>query len=35
MVSKVLSITRTLAFVTLIASTVSLAKFGLVLHYLR
>ena len=35
MVSKVLSVARTLAFLTLIASTVSPAKFGLALHYLR
>jgi hypothetical protein len=35
MVSKALSIARTLAFITLIASTVSLAKLGLVLHYVR
>jgi hypothetical protein len=31
----VLTFARTLAFLTLIASTVSLAKLSLVLHYLR
>jgi hypothetical protein len=35
MISKALSIARTLVFITLIASTVSLAKLGVVLHYLR
>ena len=35
MFSKVLSIARTLTFIALIASTVSLAKLGLVLHYVR
>ena len=35
MISKALSIARTLAFIALIASTVSLAKLGLVLHYLQ
>ena len=35
MVSKVLSITRTLAFLTLIVGTVTMAKLGLAIHYLR
>ena len=35
MVSKLLSLARTLAFLTLMVSTVSLAKLGLALHYLR
>jgi hypothetical protein len=35
MVSKVLSVARTLAFMTLIIVTASAAKFGLALHYLR
>jgi len=35
MVSKVLTFARTLAFLTLIASTVSLTKLSLALHYLR
>jgi hypothetical protein len=35
MVSKVLLFARTLAFLALMASTVSLAKLGLALHYLR
>jgi hypothetical protein len=34
MVSKVLSVARTLAFLTLIVGTASAAKFGLTLHYL-
>ena len=35
MISKALSIARTLVFFTLIASTVPLAKLGIILHYLR
>jgi len=35
MVSKVPTFARTLAFLTLIASTVSLAKLSLALHCLR
>jgi hypothetical protein len=35
MASKVLSVARTLAFLTLIIVTASAAKFGLALHYLR
>ena len=35
MASKVLSVARTLAFMTLIIVTASAAKFGLALHYLR
>jgi hypothetical protein len=34
MVSKVLSVARTLAFFTLILGTASAAKFGIALHYL-
>ena len=35
MASKVLSVARTLAFMTLIIVTASAVKFGLTLHYLR
>jgi hypothetical protein len=35
MMNKVLSVARTLAFMTLIIVTASAAKFGLALHYLR
>jgi hypothetical protein len=35
MASKVLSVARTLAFMTLIIVTASAAKFGLAIHYLR
>jgi hypothetical protein len=34
MVNKVFSVARTLAFLTLIGGTASIAKFGLTLHYL-
>jgi hypothetical protein len=35
MVGKVLAVARTFVVLTLIASTVSLAKLSLALHYLR
>jgi hypothetical protein len=35
MVSQVLSLARAFAFITLMVSTVALAKFGLALTYLR
>jgi len=35
MASKILSVTRTLAFLTLIMGTVALVKLGIVIEYLR
>ena len=35
MVSKVLSVARTLAFLTMIVGTVTMAKLGLAIHNLR
>jgi hypothetical protein len=35
MASKILSVTRTLAFLTLIMGTVALVKLGIVLEYFR
>jgi hypothetical protein len=35
MITKAIAIARTLAFIALIASTLSLAKLGIVLHYVR